>query len=287
MFLTEIDPTTCLMDTAAVRDKGRDLHDRYASAQPFPHIAIDDFLPPSLLERCLDDFPSSSEAECVHNRRQERLKRSYSPDTLVPYARQLFYTFNSRAFIQIVENISGIEGLIPDPYFEGGGFHEIAEGGHLSVHADFNRHVRMNLERRINVLVYLNKHWTDGFGGQLELWDKGMTRCVQSYVPVFNRCVVFNTTSTSYHGNPKPVHHPQGIPRRAIALYYYTATWDGTKRQHTTQFKVRPGSADARDAFVKSSELALDLLPPVVSRGVRRVKRRIARPPDIAELPRV
>jgi hypothetical protein len=275
-FLTEIDAVTGLMDAQAAKDKGRDLHDRYVSAQPFPHIAIDDFLPPALLERCLADFPTSTDAEHSYNRDQERLKRSYSPDVLPSHTRQLFHTFNSRPFIQVVENISGIEGLIPDPYFLGGGLHEIAEGGHLSMHADFNHHVRMNLERRINVLIYLNEGWTDEYGGQLELWDDDMTRCVQSYVPLFNRCVVFNTTSTSNHGNPKPVRHPQGISRRSIALYYYTATWDGTKRQHTTQFKVRPGSSDARDIQVKRQELATDLLPPLLYRGMRRIKRQIS-----------
>jgi len=282
-FLTEIDSVTGLMDAQVAKDKGRDLHDRYVSAQPFPHIAIDDFLPPALLERCLADFPTSTDAEHTYNRDQERLKRSYSPDVLPQYTRQLFYTFNSRPFIQVVENISGIKGLIPDPYFLGGGLHEIAEGGHLSMHADFNHHVRMNLERRINVLIYLNEGWTDEYGGQLELWDDDMTRCVQSYVPLFNRCVVFSTTSTSNHGNPKPVRHPRGISRRSIALYYYTATWDGGKRQHTTQFKVRPGSSDTRDIQVKRQELqdkrrelATDLFPPLLYRGMRRVKRRIS-----------
>ena len=273
---TEIDPVTGLMDAQAAKDKGRDLHDRYVSAQPFPHIAIDDFLPPALLERCLADFPASADAEETYNRDQERLKRSYSPDVLPSHTRQLFYAFNSRPFIKVMENISGIKGLIPDPYFQGGGLHEIAEGGHLSMHADFNHHLRLNLERRINVLIYLNEGWTDEYGGQLELWDDDMTRCVQSYVPLFNRCVVFNTTSTANHGNPQPVRHPQGISRRSIALYYYTATWDGTKRQHTTQFKVRPGSSDARDIQVRRQELATELLPPLLYRGMRRIKRRIS-----------
>jgi 2OG-Fe(II) oxygenase superfamily len=275
-FLTEVDPRTGLMEAQAAKEKGRDLQDRYRSAQPFPHIAIDDFLPPALLERCLADFPVGSEAEETFNRKQERLKRSYSPDVLPVQTRQLFYAFNSHPFIQVFQNISGIEGLIPDPYFLGGGFHEIAGGGHLSMHSDFNHHIPMNLERRINVLIYLNKDWTDEYGGQLELWDDDMTRCVQSYVPVFNRCVIFNTTSRSNHGNPKPVRHPHGMPRRAIALYYYTATWDGTKRQHTTQFKVRPGTNDARDFLIKRKELTTDLLPPLLLRGMRRIKRRIA-----------
>ena len=77
----------------------------------------------------------------------------------------------------------------------GGGFHQILQGGYLSVHADFNHHKPMNLERRINVLIYLNKNWCAEYGGQLELWTNDMARCVKSVVPTFNRCVIFNTTS--------------------------------------------------------------------------------------------
>ncbi len=127
--------------------------------QPFPHIAIDDFLPSALLERCLADFPASTDADIpttgIRSGSSELFTRCPPSHT-----RQLFYP-SLRPFIQVVENISGIEGLIPDPYFLGGGFHEIAHGGHLSMHADFNHHTRMNLERRINVLIYLNEGWTD------------------------------------------------------------------------------------------------------------------------------
>ena len=193
----------------------------------------------------------SDRAEEKFDRNQERLKESFHPDILHPAVRELFYSFNSRPFIRIVENITGIKGLIPDPYFLGGGFHRMSQGGHLSMHADFNHHKPMNLERRVNVLIYLNKGWRPEYGGQFELWDPEMTKCVHSIVPIFNRCVIFNTTWESMHGNPQPINHPDGLPRRSIALYYYTATWDDMKRDYTTQFQVRPKSADSMDWQIK------------------------------------
>jgi hypothetical protein len=277
-YLSDFDETTGLLDAASSKDKGCELRETYQAAEPFPHVAIDDFLPPHLLERCLAEFPDAATAVDSYNRSQERLKRSYSPDVLPPFSRQLFYSFNSRPFIQVVENITGIKGLLPDPFFLGGGFHEIAPGGHLSVHADFNHHVPLNVERRVNVLIYLNKDWQDAYGGQLELWDERMKTCLKSYVPTFNRCVLFNTTSHSNHGNPQVVNHPHGTPRRSIALYYYTATWDGTRRSHTTQFRVRPASGDEPDFQVRKQELLADWLPPVVNRTlggwVHRLKQR-------------
>jgi hypothetical protein len=267
-----MDEATGLVDGTKIRDKGLDLRKTYLTGQPFPHIAIDNFLPEAVLDRCLGEFPTGAAAVVdAFDRTQERSKRGFNPDLLQPFSRHLFYAFNSRPFIRILENISGIQGLIPDPYFEGGGYHEIQQGGHLSVHADFNYHAPLNVERRINVLIYLNKDWKEEYGGQLELWDIDMKSRVESIVPLFNRCVIFNTASTSNHGNPEPVNHPDGRPRRSIALYYYTATWDGTRRKHTTQFRVRPGSThDATDFKGKRLDLVADVIPPVLYRRLVR-----------------
>ena len=127
----------------------------------------------------------------------------------------------------------------------------MSEGGHLDIHTDFNFHSAMGLERRINVLIYLNKDWREEYGGCFEIWDQKMSRCCRRVVPAFNTCVIFNTSLTSFHGNPVPVNHPERKPRRAIALYYYTATWDKTHHARTTQFKVRPASSDEFDWRVR------------------------------------
>jgi hypothetical protein len=270
-FLSEMNPENGFIPVEVIKDKGKDLAPGYNAASPFPHIVIDDFLPPGLLEHCLAEFPREhGEGTKMFDRAQERLKLNFSPEDLTPRMRTLFYAFNAWPFIRILENITGIKGLIPDPYFLGAGFHEILEGGHLSIHADFNHHKPMDLERRINVLIYLNKDWEAEYGGQLELWDTQMKAAERVVVPSFNRCVIFNTDSNSYHGNPEPVAHPQGVSRKSIALYYYTSTWDRTKRDHTTQFRVRVGTDDKADWKVRASELVADLLPPMLYRSLKR-----------------
>jgi hypothetical protein len=257
------------------RKIGSDLRERYQSASPFPHIVIDDFLPTPVVEMCLAEFPRPAGADSItYDRAQERLKTQYNPDSLAENLRKLFYAFNSRPFINVIENITGIKGLIPDPYFLGAGFHEIGQGGYLSMHADFNHHKPMNLERRINILIYLNKGWTADYGGQLELWDDEMKTCVQSIVPLYNRCVIFNTTSRSWHGNPQPVSHPDGVTRKSIALYYYTATWAEDSREHTTQFRTRQGSGDKVDWQVRRNELIADLMPPLLRRNLRKLREK-------------
>ncbi len=267
-----------VFDFDALKDVGKELARTYAANDPFPHIMIDNFLSDDLIDLCLKNFPKKPDADSqTFDRNQERLKTSFHPDYLEPRLRALFYAFNARPFIRIVENITGIKGLIPDPYFLGGGFHEIANGGHLSMHADFNHHIPMNLERRVNVLIYLNRDWREEYGGQLELWRTDMSERVQSIAPVVNRCVMFTTTETSMHGNPQPVAHPEGVTRKSIALYYYTSTWDDRRASRTTQFRPRPGTQDRTDWQVKTDEILQDFLPPFVARKIKNLWRRLSR----------
>ena len=215
-----------------------------------------------------EELQQLPEAEMSFDRPQEKLKTSYLPERLPLYTKNLFYALNSRPFILFLEELTGIGGLIPDPYYAGGGVHVVSNGGHLDIHADFNHHGKLNLERRINVLIYLNKDWQAEWGGSFEIWGEGMTTKVDSFVPIYNRMVCFNTGSTTWHGNPEPVNHPKGEPRMSLALYYYTATWDHTRKEHTTLFKPRPGTTDQRDRLIARREALQDILPPVVFRRV-------------------
>jgi Rps23 Pro-64 3,4-dihydroxylase Tpa1-like proline 4-hydroxylase len=271
-----MDPRSGFIALEDARDLGKTLNEEYESGNPYPHIVIENFLPTEIAQRCVREFDTSRhDGQIVYNKEHERLKREYKPDELSHDVRGFFYVFNSRPFITIVENITGIDGLIPDPYFLGGGFHEIHNGGHLAIHADFNHHKPMNLERRVNLLIYLNEGWKDEYGGQLELWSNDMKECVQSIVPIFNRAVIFNTTSQSNHGNPQKVNHPNKISRKSIALYYYTATWDDAKRSHTTQFRKRANSLDKVNWSVRIQEAYADIMPPILRRCLGKVKRSL------------
>jgi hypothetical protein len=256
---------------------GSEYSEQYHNAQPFPHIVFDEFLNEEILNLCLQHFPDSHKAQASYNRSQEKKKLEYRPEVLAPPVRALFYSFNSLPFINFLENVTGIRGLIPDPYFLGAGLHEVQRDGYLNIHADFNHHEQLDLERRINVLIYLNKEWKGEYGGCLELWDERMQSCKVRVVPLFNRCVIFNTSSVSLHGNPEPVAHPAGMPRRAIALYYYTATWDAARLNRTTRFNARPNTDDTFDFKVRARELIEDISPPLLLRTARRVIRVIQR----------
>lgn len=226
----------------------------FESMDPFHHVVIDDFLPAWTLEKVLEEFPDSGDVPWKRFRQSTSVKLASEGDTFFsPFTRHLLQEFNSQTFLQFLETLTGIEGLIPDPYFEGGGLHQIERGGFLKVHADFNYHEKLRLDRRLNVLVYLNKDWDESFGGALELWDSQMRGVRKKIPPIFNRCVIFATTDQSFHGHPDPLECPEGRVRRSIALYYYTNGRPDEERSesHNTLYVARPGETIKAPSFVR------------------------------------
>jgi hypothetical protein len=230
-------------------DHVRALSAAYNAAAPFPNAVFDDFLDRAFAERIVRDFPPKDVCSVLRLNNNAYRKRGYRPDDLGANPCRLhLYQFNTGPFLQFLEALTGIHGLIPDPYFAGGGLHETERGGRLGVHADFNLYAPLNLVRRVNLLIYLNPDWRPEYGGHLELWDATMSRCVTSVEPVFNRCVVFNTDKTSFHGQPEPLNCPEGMSRRSIAVYYYSAPGaalvENDDLNQRTDYKARPGTAD-------------------------------------------
>ena len=163
------------IDSSEARNTAAPYAAAYQAAKPYNHICIDNFLPVEILENVEADLRSLPETESSFDRDQERLKTAYSPDRLPFYSKSLFHALNSRPFIFFLEQLTGIKGLIPDPYYMGAGIHRVANGGHLDIHADFNLHAPMQIERRLNVLIYLNRDWREEWGGSFEVWNKAMT----------------------------------------------------------------------------------------------------------------
>ncbi|MBV9123056.1 MAG: 2OG-Fe(II) oxygenase [Planctomycetes bacterium] len=221
----------------------------YEAALPFPHVVLDDFLPVEVCEGLLEEFPEPSRIDWMRVERHHSKKLATRGDgQFGKHTRFVMQQLNGAAFLEFLETLTGITGLIPDPYFEGGGLHQIQDGGYLKVHADFNWNKKLSLDRRINFILYLNKDWREEYHGHLELWDRSMTRCVRKVLPIYNRCVIFNTTSWSYHGHPEKLACPPGRTRKSLALYYYSNGRPEGERgeKHGTLWQERPPSGRYR-----------------------------------------
>lgn len=269
--------TTANIDYEALRDRMSLLAIAYRSAEPFPHAVLDGVFDEELLHHVAAEFPEPTEMSSQLQRPREVKFAEPSWERFGPATRSVIAEMNSGPFLEALGMLTGISDLIADANLVGGGQHQICRGGRLGVHADFNKHYGNGLDRRLNVLLYLNADWHPEWGGQLELWDAAMTNRVQDIEPVIGRMVVFSTTSTSYHGHPDPLRCPPDRFRRSLALYYYTNGRDDRRdsHAHSTLFQVRPGSG--KDRLDRLLSASARWVPPALAEGAGKALARVRR----------
>ena len=194
-----------------------------AEGQPFPHVVIPDCIvdPPAAV---LSAFPTADHPGWRHHSdAYEANKMSFGdlermPELLSSVVREL----SAPPFLQFLERVTGIKGLMPDPYLQGAGLHWSGPNGVNAPHTDTHINERLSVFRRVNVLIYLNPGWVESDGGCLELYDPADPSSPRrTIVPTWGMCVIFRSDARSVHGFAHPIAADGG--RRAIALYYYTS----------------------------------------------------------------
>ena len=230
-----------VLDFAALEARIARVRSAYQSADPFPHVILDDFLEEGVVASANEEFPTFEGGEWIsYLHVNERKFGQTDASTWGPTLQAILRELNSDRFVRQLEQLTGIDGLFADPSLEGGGLHQSTTGGFLNIHADFTVHPQHRTwRRRVNLLVYFNEEWLPEFGGDLELWSTDMKRCEQKVAPVANRAVIFTTDPDSFHGHPEPMQCPPDRARRSLALYYFSLDEDSVVR--STEYRARPG----------------------------------------------
>ncbi len=221
----------------------------YRENTPFPHIVFENFFKSEFLKKVLEEFPDLSKiSKSEKYNSKNEVKLSYNQYENFSYNTKILIDYlNSKKFLNFLNGLTSVnEELISDPELSGGGLHQIKRGGVLKIHTDFNKHPKLNIDRRLNLLLYLNENWQESYGGKLELWDHDMKKAVKKISPNFNKVVIFSTNDFSNHGHPEPLACPENFSRKSIALYYFS---DGRPEneinknfvKNTTRFKNRDG----------------------------------------------
>lgn len=200
----------------------------FKNNSPYPHIQIDNLFSETLLEQLLVEVENMESLYILDKLVEGNSPRQYKKIGLndqetLPVATQFFLNFlNSYLVLKLMQDISGIEALLPDPYLAGAGVHQTLAGGLLKTHLDRPTNPYTQLDRRLNILVYLNKDWSENNAGQLLLYKSPNEHPKVRITPVFNRTVIFETNECSFHGHPEPTKPNNGETRKSIAVYYYT-----------------------------------------------------------------
>jgi len=263
-----------VLDWQKLGQIGRSSSLRYRDARPFPHIVLDDLIPEELLDQAIAELPAASARWTTYDTANESKQVCSDAGSFGPTAEIIVHALNSAPFVRFLEQLTGIGALIPDPHLHAAGYMKVSPGGFLGLHHDFATQRELKLDRRINVLLYLNRNWHPEWGGQLELHSNDpLTDPRHEEVtvdPSFNRMVIFNTPN-ALHGHRRPLACPSDRARLCLSWYYYTAPpvpgWEARSKRVAFRGRWEP----ARFAI----EAANLLTPPILFRLAKTLVRQL------------
>jgi Rps23 Pro-64 3,4-dihydroxylase Tpa1-like proline 4-hydroxylase len=268
-------------DIERLAESLRGRHDEFEAARPFPHVVVDDLLPPAVARAMVDEFPAADAPGWQHFHHVNEKKLVCTDLTAMgPVTRDVIAALQAQLFLDALEGLTATPRLLSDPEMDGGGLQQTRPGGFLNVHTDFLSHTkRRTWSRQLNLLLFLNPGWEPSHHGWLELWDADATRCVRRIEPLFNRCVIFRTGRASFHGVPAGVACPPDDSRKGLALYYFRD--EGRPcRLEPTHYVPLPGDSLHRRAMIRLDRWmvhgysVLKRYTPLADRLATRILRR-------------
>ena len=221
---------------------------------PYDHWVLDDFFPVDVARRLANEFPDYNEPNWHwYNNPLENKKAKNHWYEFPQLTYQIFSHLNSTEFIETIREITGIQTLYPDVGLHGGGWHMHSRGGKLNIHLDYVINPKLDLQRKLNLIVYLTEDWDTSWGGGLELWSHNEETNLPDKREVvidniFNRAILFDTTQNSWHGLPQPITCPEGTYRKSIAVYYMTDLPEDTNQRKRALYA--PTKEQANDSEV-------------------------------------
>ena len=196
---------------------------------------IDNFLPQNIFNEAISQIKNIANWTDFKNEHSSSTRKECRNLTDAPLIESIANAFNSSKTINWMESITNEEGLIPDPHFLGGGLCKVLSQSKLDLHTDFNWNNRLKINRKVNLMLYMNNEWKDEWGGALEFWDNNKTECVQKIQPYPNRLILWVYDTELIHGFPDLLNTPANISRDNLILFYYTSNsdWDKNPRRST------------------------------------------------------
>ena len=212
------------LNTQNIEDSFRN----FQGAFPFDHCVVDNFFQEDIANKLSEDFPDFDDPIWHEYNNPLEIKKVSNLWNIFPSTTyNIFNDLNSPLFLDFLSSLSGISPLYADNGLNGGGWHILKNGGKLNPHLDYSIHPKIPYQRKVNLIVYLNKNWQKKWGGQLGLWSstddgKKPKQIETTVVPSFNTAIFFDTTMNSWHGLYNTVQSPEKEYRKSIAIYYLT-----------------------------------------------------------------
>lgn len=219
-----------------------ELRNRFFDSYPFNHLVIDDFLNIDIANKIAEEFPLFEERFWYSYDNPLEIKKATNDwNIFSEYTYSYFIKVLSKEFTTLLEEIIDTR-LYPDVGLHGGGLHTHRNGGRLNPHLDYSIHPKLDLQRKLNLILYINPLWKPEYGGNLGFWENNHGspgRLIKDIECVFNRAVIFDTTQNSWHGITKEITSPEGINRNSLAVYYLTDKPNGVDPRMKVRYAPR------------------------------------------------
>jgi Rps23 Pro-64 3,4-dihydroxylase Tpa1-like proline 4-hydroxylase len=272
-----------MLDYEKLEEQAKRLHAQYVAASPYPHVVIDDFLDEAVADDVRREFAEVDDVWKFYHHYNEKKLAITDLERMPSHVAALLAEFESPRFVRFIEQLTGLTDLVPDPTLEGAGMHMIRRGGFLNIHNDFQTHTKSRTwSRQVNLILFLNRDWREEWGGHAEIWNADVTVREHALLPIFNRCLIFNTQAPAHHGHPDPLTCPEGEARKSIAVYYYRDE-GRVGRLAPTDYHPRPDDAWTKRLLIRLDEIALRAVTflkrhtPLSDETLSRILKRLSR----------
>ena len=208
----------------------------HAVTSPVPYTIIDNFFPEELFKTLSFEVDFLQESDWTVFSNDVSYRKECRNFASTPRIQSMAYSFQGSEFLKWIEQVTGLEKLVADPHYRGGGITRVSRGDSLGLHNDFNWNEQIRLTRRANLILYMNAEWQTEWGGELELWDFDRTECLVKIEPKPNRLAIWNYDERLIHGAPHPLNCPEHIARQNFIQFYYGSNATHETPPHRSQF---------------------------------------------------
>jgi Rps23 Pro-64 3,4-dihydroxylase Tpa1-like proline 4-hydroxylase len=198
---------------------------------PFRHWLLNGAVSTGLLEQLAAGVPAADWPHWVCYSSAWEKKRTTRALDMLPVCFQLVFVWlMSNPWLARLEQLTGVQDLLADPDLHGAGLHVMDRGDYLTTHLDYNLHPQLLLERRLNLVLFLNQVWSEEWGGAFDLYDDMGEGPVKRIYPSFGQMVLWESSELAYHGT-QLVSLEAKHPRLTLACYYLSPPRPGVVRK--------------------------------------------------------
>ncbi len=227
---------------------------------------VDNLLPETNAQEIYAAFPEPSEMLLLKDLREYKYV-GMQMNRYHPILEEIIYAFQDPRVVQLISEITGIPNLLPDEYLYAGGVSLMHKGCYLNPHLDNSHDKDRQNYRVMNLLYYVTPDWKEEYGGNLELWDRGVKQPCRVIHSKFNRLVLMVTHRTSWHSVSKVIHDGR---RCCVSNYYFSPQpLESTDYFHITSFRGRP-EQPLRDIALQGDIVLRSSIRKVFKHGIRK-----------------